>query len=57
VVAVSDFPPTDEHKEVHIILQKRLETYSADLKELIDGDFKSFMKLLNDKGVGAILSD
>jgi len=57
VVAVSDFPPTDEHMEVHKILQGRLQGYGVELDTLINGKFKDFMKVLNDQNIGAIVSD
>jgi hypothetical protein len=57
VVAVSDFPPTDEHLEVHKILQGRLETYGTELDTLINGKFKDFMQILAEKKIGAIVTD
>ncbi len=55
VVAVSDFPPTDEHIEVYKILKDRLVIYGAELDTLINGKFKDFMKILNEKNIGAIV--
>jgi hypothetical protein len=57
VVAVSDFPPTDQAQEVHKILQQRLASYSSELDELLKGKFAAFLKLLSDHKVGAIITE
>jgi photosystem II stability/assembly factor-like uncharacterized protein len=57
VVAVSDFPPTDEHFEVHKILQDRLVAYGTELDNLINGKFKDFMDILSKENIGAVVTD
>jgi len=57
VVAVADFPPTDQHMEVHKILQDRLVTYGLELSALIEGEFAEFIKLLGDNNVSIIITD
>ncbi|NOY36212.1 MAG: sialidase [Chlorobi bacterium] len=57
VVAVSDFPPTDQDQEVHKILQQRLDHYSADLDKLLSGKFAAFLELLSDHNIGPIVSE
>jgi hypothetical protein len=57
VVAVADFPPTDQAQEVHKILQQRLADYSSALDELLKGKFAAFLKLLSDHKVEIIVTD
>lgn len=54
-VAVADFPPADQHKEVHDLLHERLAEQKANYKEFIQGDFATFLQLLKDKGIGALV--
>ena len=55
VVAVSDFPPTDQDVEVHKILQQRLADYSNELSGLIEGKFADFLVLLAEHKIGVIV--
>ena len=57
VVAVSDFPPTDQAQEVHKVLQQRLANYSSELDELLKGKFATFLKLLSDHKVEIIITE
>lgn len=57
VVAVSDFPPTKQHKEVQQILEKRLASYRKELKDFMSDEFAGFLKLLTDHNIGAIVTD
>jgi photosystem II stability/assembly factor-like uncharacterized protein len=57
VVAVSDFPPTDQALEVHKILQQRLADYSSELDELLKGKFAAFLELLSMYKVGLIITE
>jgi hypothetical protein len=57
VVAVSDFPPTDQALEVHKILQQRLADYSSELDELLNGKFATFLELLSVYKVGLIITE
>jgi len=57
VVAVSDFPPTDQAQEVHTILQQRLTDYSSELDTLLKGKFAALLKLLSDHEVGLIITE
>ena len=57
VVAVSDFPPTDQALEVHKILQQRLAVYSSKLEELLKGKFAAFLELLSEHEVGIIITE
>ena len=55
VVAVADFQPTDQHMEVHKILQVRKATYSKELEDLIDGKFADFVRVLEENKIGNII--
>lgn len=57
VVAVADFKPTDQHIEVHKILQDRKAAYSKELEELYEGELANFIKVLDEKSIGAIILD
>jgi photosystem II stability/assembly factor-like uncharacterized protein len=57
VVAVSDFKPTDQDKEVQEILQQRQINYNRELDELLEGKFAIFLKVLNAHKVSAIMVD
>jgi hypothetical protein len=57
VIAIADFPPTDQHMEVHKILQGRLVTYGSELDNLIEGKLNDFIKVLKDENINVIISD
>jgi len=56
-VAVSDFPPTDQDVEVYKLLHNRILNYTAELKQLIQGKFAAFMKVLSANNISPIIAN
>ncbi len=57
VVQVSDFPPTDEARQVHEVLQGRLEDARAQLDAVLEGDLAEFNRMLQQAGRASIITD
>jgi hypothetical protein len=55
-VAVADFPPTDQHQEVHQILKKRLQQYLDELEHILQADIPAFNMLLQDNGLTSVIT-
>ncbi len=56
-VGTADFPPIDQAREVHAILQGRLGDLAARLESVIDDDVEAFNRLLRERGVGPVITD
>lgn len=54
-IAIADFPPADSHKEVHLVLKKRLSAVQEEYAALKEKELAAFTKMLTDNGVGLIL--
>ena len=47
-VAVADFPPTDQHRQVHEVLRGRLDEYQEELESLVNNELAAFNKTLEE---------
>jgi photosystem II stability/assembly factor-like uncharacterized protein len=56
-VAVSDFPPTDQSREVHEVLKERLSTAATRLEALMAEEVAEFNELLRQAGQANIITD
>lgn len=57
VVAISDFPPADQHIEVYEILHQRMLDYDGEWKQIKSGLLNDLRSSLNQKGIGLLLSN
>lgn len=57
VVAVSDFPPTDQDQEVYKLLHDKLVSYNDELKELMHGKFAIFLNTLSAHKDGPVITN
>jgi formiminotetrahydrofolate cyclodeaminase len=48
-VAVADFPPTDQHREVQKVLEQRLRQYRQELNDLLQKDVNEFNRTLDER--------
>ncbi len=55
VVAVADFPPTDQDQEVYHVLHNRLIKYDNELKTLMQGKFATFLDTLSAHKIGPVI--
>jgi len=55
-VSTADFPPTDQQREVHQLLQQRLEQYQQEWEALQSGAIREFTQMLQEKRVGPIVT-
>ncbi len=55
VVAVADFPPTDQDQEVYQVLHNRLMQYDNELKTLMQGKFAAFLDTLSAHKIGPVI--
>ena len=56
VVAVADFPPTDQHGEVHQILKDRLQQYQGELDHILEADLPAFNQLLQEHELTSVIT-
>jgi len=54
-VAVADYKPADQHIAVHDLLHESLSNQKADYEDFMNGAFADFLKMLKEKGVGALV--
>ena len=55
-VAVADFPPTDQHREVHQVLRARLSAFEQELEQLMQNELPAFNRTLEDNGLPRIVA-
>lgn len=55
-VAVADFPPTDQHGEVHQILKERLQQYQGELDHILEADLPAFNQLLQEHELTSVIT-
>jgi len=55
-VAVADFPPTDQHREVHQVLRTRLSAFEAEFERLMENELPAFNRTLEDNGLPRIVT-
>ena len=55
-VAVADFPPTDQHREVHDVLRGRLASAKEELQRLLDNDLPAFNRRLEENGLPRVVA-
>jgi hypothetical protein len=51
----SDFPPTNQHREVHAMFKQQLATIKQRFDAVMNQDVGAFNKLLKDKNVGTVI--
>jgi hypothetical protein len=56
-VGTADFRPTDQQREVHVLLREILMDARANLDALLAGDVAAFNQLLRDRGLNPLISD
>lgn len=56
-VRSADFRPTDQHREVHVLLRNILMSARADLDALLERELAEFNQLLRDRGLNPLISD
>jgi hypothetical protein len=55
-VAVSDFLPTDQHREVHQVLRERLKAYHQELDSLLESEIPAFNRTLRERDLPTVLT-
>src|SRR5262249_6293206 len=55
-VASSDFPPTAQHREVHVQFKQQIKNYQQQLNELVNRDLEAFNSLLRERRVQNIIT-
>jgi photosystem II stability/assembly factor-like uncharacterized protein len=55
-VAVADFRPTDQHREVHEVLKGRLASAKQELQQLKDNDLPAFNRTLEENGLPKVVA-
>lgn len=55
-VAVGDFPPTDQEREVHRLLKERLERYRGELDEVLRTDLERFNGMLRERELAPVIA-
>lgn len=55
-VQVADFPPTDQHREVHQELKARLSDYQRELDELLQSQLPAFNQSLEENGLPRVVT-
>ena len=55
-VAVSDFPPTDQHREVHAVLKERLGSYEQELERFLENELPAFNRSLEERSLPRIVT-
>ena len=55
-VSVSDFRPTDQHREVHQALKERLGSYQQELDKLLKDELPAFNRTLRERDLPTVLT-
>ncbi len=55
-VAVSDFRPTEQAREVHQVLKERLQRYKGELDELLRTDLPAFNRMLQERNLAPVIA-
>ncbi len=55
-VSVSDFRPTDQHREVHQVLKDRLNSYQLELDKLLENELPAFNRTLRERNLPTVLT-
>lgn len=55
-VAVADYPPTDQHRQVHEVLRERLHQYQEELESLVNNELAAFNKTLIDRELPRVVT-
>ena len=55
-VAVADFPPTDQHREVHEVLKGRYAEYQRELDRLLDNELPAFNRTLEENALPRVVT-
>ncbi len=54
-IATADFAPADQYQEVYNELNQAISQAESEMDTAMEGPFADFMKMLNEKGIGAIV--
>lgn len=54
-IATADFAPADQYQEVYNELNQAISQAKSEMDTAMEGPFADFMKMLNEKGIGAIV--
>jgi len=52
----SDFPPTNQHREVHAMFKQQLATIKQRFDAVMNQDVSAFNKLLKDRNIGNVIT-
>jgi len=55
-VSVSDFRPTDQHREVQKVLKERLGSYRQELDNLLENEIPAFNRTLRERNLPTVLT-
>ena len=55
-VAVADFRPVDQHREVHQLLKEKLQQYHRELDELLENELPAFNQTLEENNLPRIVA-
>jgi len=55
-VATADFPPTDQHRQVHEELKERLAQFQTELDGLLEGELPAFNDTLQENGLPRVIT-
>ena len=55
-VAVADFRPIDQHREVHQLLKEKLQQYHRELDELLENELPAFNQTLEENNLPRIVA-
>jgi photosystem II stability/assembly factor-like uncharacterized protein len=56
-VATADFPPADQHYEVHQVLKERLQRVRLELEALLGTDLPAFNRMLQQRNLAPVITD
>ena len=56
-VATGDFAPTDQARDVQVILNQKVMWYRAEVDELLRADVAGFNRMLRDRNMPPVISD
>ena len=56
-VAVADFPPTDQQREVHQVLKQRLQRYQVELDAILQTDLPAFNRTLQQQNLTPVITE
>jgi photosystem II stability/assembly factor-like uncharacterized protein len=55
-VAIADFRPADQYREVHQLLKEMLQQYQRDLDQLLQTDLPAFNRMLQERNLAPVIT-